>query len=112
MIGRVSLAAFDENSIAYRKPHRLTLADLPGDVDVTLDWRPETDVTLLPVEDDVCSHMLVSESAPVRVIEVGQPWPFAKVKSLLKDGCGMPIKHPVTPDGRYFVICDASYGKR
>ena len=35
----------------------------PGDVDVTLDWQPETDLTLLPGEDEVSSHILVSESA-------------------------------------------------
>jgi hypothetical protein len=28
----------------------------PGDVDITLDWRPETDLTLVPVDDDVCSR--------------------------------------------------------
>jgi hypothetical protein len=58
----------------------------PGDVDVTLDWRPETDLTLLPVEDEVCSHILVSESGPVRVIRAGKPWPASQVKSILKDG--------------------------
>jgi hypothetical protein len=58
----------------------------PGDADITLDWQPETDLTLLPVEDEVSSHILVSESGPVRVIPAGQPWPASQVKAMLKDG--------------------------
>jgi hypothetical protein len=58
----------------------------PGDVDVTLDWRPETDLTLLAVEDEVCSHVLVSESGRVGVIREGKQWPASEVKSILRDG--------------------------
>jgi hypothetical protein len=32
----------------------------PGDLDVTLHWRPESDLTLVRIEDEVCSHALVS----------------------------------------------------
>jgi hypothetical protein len=58
----------------------------PGDVGVTLDWRPETELTLIPVDDEVCSHVLMSESGPVRVIRADQRWPTSQVKSMLKDG--------------------------
>lgn len=58
----------------------------PGDVDVTLDWRPETDLTLVPVDGEVCSHVLVSESSQVRVIRAGERWPTSKVRSMLRDG--------------------------
>jgi len=76
---------------SHSESHAVELDDgsswqiFPGDVDVTLDWRPETDLILLPIEDDVCSHMLVSESGLVRVIRAGQPWPVSQVKSMLKD---------------------------
>ncbi|MBR0938822.1 hypothetical protein [Bradyrhizobium jicamae] len=58
----------------------------PGDVDVTLDWMPYTDLTLVPVGDDVCSHVLVSDGGPVRVIRDGERWPESEVKSMLKGG--------------------------
>lgn len=58
----------------------------PGDVDLTLDWRPETDLSLIPVKNEICSHMLVSERGRVRVIRVGEHWPASQVKSMLRDG--------------------------
>jgi hypothetical protein len=58
----------------------------PGDVDITLDWRPETDLTLVPVDDEVCTHILLSEGRPVRVVRAGESWPTSKVRSILKDG--------------------------
>ena len=48
----------------------------PGDMDVTLGWTPEMDLTLLKVEDEVGSHVLISESGPVRVIPVDENWPM------------------------------------
>lgn len=58
----------------------------PGDADVTLDWRPETELTLAPVDDAVCTHKLVSAGGAVRVIRDGERWPVAQVKSVLRDG--------------------------
>jgi hypothetical protein len=52
----------------------------------TLDWRPETDLTLIPVNEKICSHMLVSESGRVGVIREGDSWPASQVKRVLKDG--------------------------
>jgi hypothetical protein len=39
----------------------------PGDLDVTLGWTPDADITLLKVDDEVDSHVLVRDSGPVRV---------------------------------------------
>jgi hypothetical protein len=30
----------------------------PGDIDLTLNWKPETDLVVIPVEDEVSSHAL------------------------------------------------------
>jgi hypothetical protein len=55
----------------------------PGDIDVTLGWAPETDLTPLKVNDEIGSHVLVSETGPV---PVGERWSEREVKSILKDG--------------------------
>jgi hypothetical protein len=47
----------------------------PGDIDVMFGWAPETDFTLLKVEREIGSHVLVSETGPVRVLPVGECWP-------------------------------------
>ena len=58
----------------------------PGDIDVTLGWAPETDLTPLKVDREIGSHVLVSETGPVRAIPVGESWPEGEVKSILDDG--------------------------
>jgi hypothetical protein len=59
----------------------------PGDIDATLDWRPETDLTLLKVDDDeFSSHVLLGEGGPVRVILTGEDWPIEEVRSRLQEG--------------------------
>ena len=35
----------------------------PGDLDLTLNWKPETDLAVVLIEDGVCSHALVGEGA-------------------------------------------------
>jgi hypothetical protein len=55
----------------------------PGDIDVTLGWAPETDLTPLKVDREIGSHVLVSETGPVRAVLVGE---MREVKSILKDG--------------------------
>jgi hypothetical protein len=62
------------------------VADISGDIDITLGWAPETDLTPLKVDHDIGSHVLVSETGPVRVIPVGESWPEREVNSILKDG--------------------------
>jgi hypothetical protein len=69
--------------ITHSESHIVELDDstewqiFPGDLDVTLQWRPETDVNLVPIEDDISSQALISEGdvGRVRVRPVGQSWP-------------------------------------
>jgi hypothetical protein len=60
----------------------------PGDLDVTLNWRPDTDLTLVRIEDEVSSHALISagDNTSVRVLPVGESWPVREVKQILKEG--------------------------
>ena len=39
----------------------------PGDLDLTLNWKPETDLAVVPIDDEVSSHALVGEGGRVRV---------------------------------------------
>ncbi len=59
----------------------------PGDLDVTLNWKPDVDLKLVRINDDTCSHALISESdnSRVRVIPMSESW-STKVKTILKDG--------------------------
>ena len=58
----------------------------PGDLDLTLGWKPETELSVVPTDDEVSSHALIGEGGKVRVIPGGESWPVRKVKSVLKDG--------------------------
>jgi hypothetical protein len=60
----------------------------PGDLDVTLNWRPDTELRLVRITDAASSHALVSESdsSSVRVLPQGEKWPLKEVKDALKDG--------------------------
>ena len=58
----------------------------PGDIDATLNWKPETDLAVVPIDDDVSSHALEGGGAKVRVIPAGESWPVRQVKPILKDG--------------------------
>lgn len=58
----------------------------PGDLDATLDWTPEVELTLSKVDDDIGTHVLTSETANVRVIAVGESWRVRDAKSILRDG--------------------------
>lgn len=57
----------------------------PGDLDLTLNWKPETDLTVVP-SDEISSHMLVNGNAKVHVIAAGESWSVREVKSALKKG--------------------------
>ena len=57
-----------------------------GDLSVTLNWKPETEFTVVPSDDDVSSQMFVGEGAKVHVIAAGESWPVKQVKSVLKEG--------------------------
>jgi hypothetical protein len=59
-----------------------------GDLDVTLNWQPDTELKLVRVANDASSHALVSESdnSRVRVLPQDENWPVKEVKNTLKDG--------------------------
>jgi hypothetical protein len=58
----------------------------PGDLDLTLNWKPETDIAVVPIDDELSSHALVGGGGTVRVIPAGENWPVRQVRSALKDG--------------------------
>jgi hypothetical protein len=60
----------------------------PGDIDVTLNWHPDTDLKLVHIDDEISSHALISsgDNSRVRVLPVGEKWPVKAVKTMLKDG--------------------------
>jgi hypothetical protein len=47
---------------------------------------PETEIVVLPADDDLSSHVLVGGDAKVRVIAEAESWPVREVKSALKEG--------------------------
>ena len=53
----------------------------PGDLDMTLGWKPETDLQLERIRDDTTTHALVSTSdqSRVRVIPAGESWPVQEI---------------------------------
>jgi hypothetical protein len=60
----------------------------PGDLDVTLNWQPETELKIIRIADDASSHALVSEAdnSRVRVLPLAENWSVKEVKDALKDG--------------------------
>ncbi|WMT73500.1 hypothetical protein [Bradyrhizobium sp. Ash2021] len=58
----------------------------PGDLDITLNWKPETELSVVTVDDEVSSHALVGGGGKVRVIREDETWPVREVKSALKEG--------------------------
>lgn len=60
----------------------------PGDLDVTLNWKPDTDLKLVRVDDEVSSHALISEgdNSHVRVLATSENWPVKEVKTILEGG--------------------------
>ena len=58
----------------------------PGDLDLTLDWTPETELVVEPIADEISSHVLAAAGAKVRAIPVGESWAVKEAKSILKEG--------------------------
>lgn len=58
----------------------------PGDLDITLDWRPETDLRLIAIEHDVSRHALISadDAGRVRVLPAGEHWPARGTRATLR----------------------------
>jgi len=59
----------------------------PGDLDVTLNWKPETNLVVEPIDDEISSHALVNaaDKSSVRVIPATEDWPVREVKQALKE---------------------------
>lgn len=81
----------DEDPVPFRS-HIVELEDgsqwqvFPGDLDLTLASRPETDLAVAAADDDVASHALVGGGVRVRVIPASESWPVREVKDALKQG--------------------------
>jgi hypothetical protein len=60
----------------------------PGDLSKTLQWLPTTELDVAEIEDDVCSHGLVthSDGSLVRVIRASEDWPAGVVRHALREG--------------------------
>jgi hypothetical protein len=60
----------------------------PGDLDITLRWKSETDLLVEPIDDEVSSHALVNaaDKSSVRVIPATENWPVREVKQALREG--------------------------
>lgn len=60
----------------------------PGDLDVTLNWQPDTDFKLMRIADDASSHALVNETdnSSVRLLPLDENWSVNDVKNILRDG--------------------------
>jgi hypothetical protein len=58
----------------------------PGDLDLTLSWKPETDLAVVPIDDKISSHALIGGGGTVRVKPAGESWPVREVKTVLKNG--------------------------
>ncbi|MEK9280329.1 MULTISPECIES: hypothetical protein [unclassified Bradyrhizobium] len=79
---------------AHSESHVVELDDgsrwqiFPGDLDLTLSWKPETELRIERIDDRVSSHVLVNsaDQSRVRVIAAGESWPAGAVKNALKDG--------------------------
>jgi hypothetical protein len=60
----------------------------PGDLATTLGWTPEAELEALPIEDELCSHVLVnlSDGSRVRATATSSGWPVEKLRQSLRDG--------------------------
>lgn len=75
---------------SHRESHIVELDDgstwriFRGD---TLNWKPETDLKLVHIDDAVSSHALISDdNTRVRVLSAAENWPVKDVKIQLKNG--------------------------
>jgi hypothetical protein len=60
----------------------------PGDIAMTLQWLPTTELGVSAIDDEFCSHALIDREtgSRVRVIEASAEWPVAEVRQSLKEG--------------------------
>jgi hypothetical protein len=53
----------------------------PSDLDLTLSWKPDAELTVMPSYDEISSHTLVGGGVNVRAILAGESWPVAEVRA-------------------------------
>ena len=60
----------------------------PGDAAATLQWLPATELQLVPIDDECCSHALIDHEGgtQVRVIAADENWPAEIVRRHLRRG--------------------------
>jgi hypothetical protein len=66
----------------------LLAAIWPGDIALTLNWLPTTDLLVSDIGDEFCSHALIDQAdgSRVRVIEASEDWPVEHVRRSMKEG--------------------------
>jgi hypothetical protein len=52
------------------------MADLPGRPRVTFGWKPETELSIVPTDDEISPNALIGDGGKVRVIPAGESWPI------------------------------------
>ena len=57
----------------------------PGDMALTLQWLPTTEIKVRKIDDEACSHALINQSdgSRVRVIEAYRIWRVDEVRRSL-----------------------------
>jgi hypothetical protein len=60
----------------------------PGDIALTLNWRPTTHLVISKIGDEFCSHALIDQTdgSRVRVIEASKEWPIEHVQRSMNEG--------------------------
>ena len=60
----------------------------PGDIARTLQWLPTTELQVLAIDDEFCSHALINQTdgSRVGVIKAEADWPAEQVRRHLKQG--------------------------
>ena len=65
----------------------------PGDLALTLNWLPTTDLRVSDlrvseISDEFCSHALIDQAdgSRVRVIKASKDWPVEQVQRFMKKG--------------------------
>jgi hypothetical protein len=57
----------------------------PGDLDITLHWKPETELQLVRIVDEVSDQAVISadDEGRARVLPLGERWPAGDVQTVL-----------------------------
>jgi hypothetical protein len=60
----------------------------PGDIAMTLQWLPSTELQVVAIDDEFCTHALIDQAdgSRVGVIKADADWPAEQVRRFLKQG--------------------------